>query len=176
MNRQRGMSMESGKWSDAIEGWISSVFETEHVSVKQIVPENAHAELAFDVSWELHEYSPKVSVMSVAESARKVLGPLANIERCDTDAGSMTFTVMRMPPEALARLEEIVQSTKKALDLRLRWPLKTAALFFVAALLYFIVSSVLLHNHWYAYEEPWKGPVEFVLYHLPFTGLSHEHQ
>lgn len=167
---------DAERWREQVAAWAETLFDAEEAEATARVPSQPGAALAYGVTWSAcGANATHLDVTEVARSAAEVFGPLARIVECDFKRRTMHFCVMDMPQSAKQQLMSVIENAEAMLGLRKTWSLRRYALLFGVAVLNFGASSLLLHNHWYSYEEPWETPLEFVYYHLPFVGGGHAH-
>ena len=170
---------DADRWREHIAQWAEELFNSEHATAEQVVPEQPSAALEYTVTWKRAASDSPASlppdVTTVSHAACETFGPLARIVECDFRKCALRFCVMDMPPSAKQRLASVLSNAERLLSFRKRYSLRSYALLFGASLVEFSVACVLLHNHWYSYEEPWHTPLEFVYYHLPFFGGGNTH-
>jgi len=162
---------DSRQWHSHIKQWACDYFDSDDVSATKVVPQT-DAQFTFQVKWPLGVFNtaPHRRVFNlehIGHSLRTTLGPLTYVSSASDLDRYIHVSVHPMPRPVI---ESVKRNIHRTLNTAL-WRAPEAStrfhvLVWLGALANLAASVVLLHNHWYAYDEPWNGVVEFVTYHV----------
>ena len=161
---------------ECINAWVHDVLKFKHaVVVKKIVPELRGAEFAFEITWS-GDASAKLrtDLTTLSKSLQEHMGPTALLQLGEARQRSLIVNIMPLPEGAKKRIDAEINYFRRALHASEQWSLKIYVAIFCVAFLNFAYNSLLLHNHWTDYSEPWETPLEFILYHTPFLNYYYD--
>ena len=158
---------------ELVDEWAQDILKLQGVHIKKIVPDLPHAELAFEITWTHKNGKTRTDSTTLSKSLQSYVGPTALLQG-DTRSKSMIVSIMPMSLQAKKRIQAEISYFHRALKQSEKLSLKFYAAIFCVSLLIFAYYCLELHNHWFGYDEPWETPLEFILFHLPFSSHSHE--
>jgi hypothetical protein len=175
-----------------LDEWAQQVFATSQTTTTETIAEQSHATTAFSIHWKHAEdagrarrgtappaaarSSTSVDVTTVALSLRKQFGPLFCVSSYDPKACTLGVYVLPIPTEAIGPIQKRIMAVHAMLAASANRSFGFHVSMLGVAIGALAISVLLLHNHWYGYQEPWETPLEFIRYHLPFQNSQNHHE
>jgi len=161
------ISYDVSAWQAHIDSWLRSVTRSASTRVTQCTASHLYL-LQFNCSWQPSSLAQPLDLSTLHESIATQLGPLVRIVDVNVTNRHLVVGVLPVPQAASASLHHIMSSSRDLLgtvghSLKKR---RSACALFMFSLANVAAASLLLHNHWHAYNEPWHGVVDFIHYHL----------
>lgn len=164
------------EWRNLVEHWVVSMLFDEHYRIVQVVPQGGHAVLCYRVSWSKGNDSvmDTATLDGVKHSLKKTLGPLATVTSFERTQRQLDIGILPPPTGMYKGLDSTVNTMRRVIASNSRCPFGVYAVIFIVALMNFFAACGMLHQHWCDYEAPYKQPVAYIFYHLPFVGHWHQ--
>jgi hypothetical protein len=149
-------------WAKDFQTWFADYTQTPVFSIKVAQrPATGTYKLQFDVQHTCRD----IEYSHVYESMRSEFSPYARA--ITADGTKMSFGVLPVQPEAAPRFQQMFAQSRALLqrDATSKKTKRAAYAFLFFFLLNVALAALLLHNHWHYYDEPWRGVLEFFIYH-----------